>query len=140
MLGTIFERFVEQSPVSVMVRGLMERVFAPSTMNELLEATAEVQYTRELLFSSVVELMSLAVCTIHPSVHAAYRAFIETNVCKLECGLCQTQRAGAWGEPSVGAADRASDGRNRQALGWTSSSLGCRISSQDLGWFVVSRN
>jgi hypothetical protein len=74
MLGTIFERFVEQSPVSVMVRGLMERVFAPSTMNELFEATTEVQYTRELLFSSVVELMSLVVCAIHPSVHAAYRA------------------------------------------------------------------
>ena len=31
MLGAIFERFVKQSPVSVMVRGLMERVFAPET-------------------------------------------------------------------------------------------------------------
>ncbi|MBD2246115.1 hypothetical protein [Nostoc sp. FACHB-888] len=26
MLGTIFERFVEESPLSVMMRGLMERV------------------------------------------------------------------------------------------------------------------
>lgn len=74
MLGAIFERFVEQSPVSVMVRGLMERVFAPSRMEELFEATAKVQYTRELLFSSIVELMSLVVCAIHPSVHAAYQA------------------------------------------------------------------
>lgn len=74
MLGAIFERFVEHSPVSVMARGLMERVFARSRMDELFEATAEVQYTRELLFSSVVELMSLVVCAIHPSVHAAYRA------------------------------------------------------------------
>lgn len=73
MLGGIFERFVEYSPVSVMVRGLMERVFAPSKMDELFEATAEEQYTRELMFSSLVELMSLVVCAIHPSVHAAYR-------------------------------------------------------------------
>lgn len=28
MLGSIFERFIEHSPVSVMVRGLMERIFA----------------------------------------------------------------------------------------------------------------
>lgn len=74
MLGAIFERFIEQSPVSVMVRGLMERVFAPEAMNALFEATAQVQYTRELLFSHVVDLMSLVVCAIHPSVHAAYRA------------------------------------------------------------------
>ena len=77
MLGAIFERFVEHSPVSVMARGLMERVFARSSMDDLFEATAEVQYTRELLFSSVVELMSLVVCAIHPSVHAAYRAKVK---------------------------------------------------------------
>jgi len=29
MLSSIFEQFVEESPVSVMARGLMERVFAP---------------------------------------------------------------------------------------------------------------
>lgn len=31
MLGAIFERFIEQSPVSVMVRGLMERVWGHRT-------------------------------------------------------------------------------------------------------------
>lgn len=74
MLGAIFERFVQQSPVSVMVRGLMERIFAPETLDELFEATAQEQYTRELLFSSVVNLMSLVVCAFYPSVNAAYRA------------------------------------------------------------------
>ena len=52
MLEAIFERFVEQSPVSVMARGLMERVFTPIRMDELFESTAKEQYTRELLFSS----------------------------------------------------------------------------------------
>lgn len=73
MLGAIFEQFVEQSPVSVMVRGLMERVFAPERIDRIFENNAKVQYTRELLFSSLVELMSLVVCGIYLSVNAAYR-------------------------------------------------------------------
>jgi hypothetical protein len=74
MLDAIFERFVEESPMSVMVRGLMERVFAPEQINRIFEDNAKIQYTRELMFSSLVELMSLVVCGIHPSVNAAYRA------------------------------------------------------------------
>jgi hypothetical protein len=35
---------------------------------------AKVQYERELLFSSVVNLLSLVVCGVHPSVNAAYKA------------------------------------------------------------------
>ncbi len=74
MLPTIFERFVQQSPLSVMLRGLMERTFAPEGLNELFRSPARSQSTRELLFSSLVDLMSLVVCNIYPSVHAAYRA------------------------------------------------------------------
>lgn len=74
MLGAVFERFVQQSPISVMMRGLMERIFAPAALDALFEATAQEQYTRELLFSSVVKLMSLVVCAFYPSVNAAYRA------------------------------------------------------------------
>lgn len=66
MLGAVFERFVQQSPVSVMMRGLMERIFEPEALDELFEATAQEQYTRELLFSSVVNLMSLVVCASIP--------------------------------------------------------------------------
>lgn len=74
MLGAIFERFVEESPISVMVRGLMERSLAPEKINQIFEANAQTQYTRELLFSRLVDLMSLVVCGIYPSVNAAYRA------------------------------------------------------------------
>jgi hypothetical protein len=73
MLGPLFERFVEKSPVSVMMRGLMERVFAPESMNELFETTARVQYTKELLFSDLVELMVPVVCGLQPSVRASYQ-------------------------------------------------------------------
>jgi hypothetical protein len=73
MLGCLFERFVEKSPVSVMMRGLMERVFSPESLNELFETTARVQYTKELLFSDLVELMVPVVCGLQPSVRASYQ-------------------------------------------------------------------
>jgi hypothetical protein len=73
MLDTIFDRFVEHSPLSIMVRGLMERVFNNEQLDKIFEKNARSQYTRELLFSSVVNLMSLVVCGIYPSVNAAYR-------------------------------------------------------------------
>jgi len=74
MINALFEQFVEASAPSVMMRALMERIFAPDKLDTLFEQTAERQYTRELLFSSVVGLMSLAVSGIHPSVSAAYKA------------------------------------------------------------------
>lgn len=57
-----------------MIRALMERIFCAEKLDELFESNAEKQYTRELLFSSVVGLMSLVVSGIHPSVNAAYKA------------------------------------------------------------------
>jgi hypothetical protein len=73
MLGSLFERFVEKSPVSVMMRGLMERVFTPESLNAVFETTARVQYTKELLFSDLVELMVPVVCGLQPSVRASYQ-------------------------------------------------------------------
>jgi hypothetical protein len=74
MISEMFEQFVEASPVTVMMRAIMERIFSAEKLDALFEQTAEKQYTRELLFSTVVGLMSLVVCGIHPSVSAAYKA------------------------------------------------------------------
>jgi hypothetical protein len=73
MLGKAFERFIKKAPVAVMVQGVLERVLNPEALNALYERAAVRQYTRELLFSSVVGLMNLVVCRIHPSIHAAYQ-------------------------------------------------------------------
>lgn len=51
LLGQVFERFVKESPVSVMVRGLLEKALCPQILDELFERSAKNQYTRELLFS-----------------------------------------------------------------------------------------
>ena len=74
MINAIFSQFVEATPVTVMVRGIIERIFDPSALEELFKTHAVNQYTRELLFSNVVSLMSLVVSGVHPSVSAAYKA------------------------------------------------------------------
>lgn len=99
MLSSIFEKFVRESPVSVMARGLMERVFAPERMDKLFETHAKVQYQQDLLFSSLVDLMSLVVCGIQKSVHAAYKAracdlivsttALYNKLCGVELGVSQ---------------------------------------------------
>ena len=74
MLGKVFERFVDHSPISVMVRGTLERVLGADPLDLWYERTARKQYTRDLLFSTIYDLMSQVVFRIQPSVHAAYRA------------------------------------------------------------------
>jgi len=73
LLGKHFEAFVEGSPVSVMVRGVLERGFDPKRLDAMFEKTAQSGYTRELLFSTTVRLMSEVVLGVSPSVHAAYQ-------------------------------------------------------------------
>jgi len=74
MMNPIFERFVEKSPVSVIARGMMERALNPEQLDQWFENTAEAQYTKELLFSSVFDIMSQVVSGSRPSVNAAYQA------------------------------------------------------------------
>ncbi len=76
-LSPIFERFVEKSPVTIMVRGMMEVVLAPEKLDELFEQTAQTGYTRELLFSTLVSMMSLVVCSVRQSIGAVYKAMSE---------------------------------------------------------------
>ena len=68
----ILERFIEQSPIPVMVRSLIERTLNADRINACFESVGEnPQYTRELLFSSVFELMSLVVLRAFPAIHSA---------------------------------------------------------------------
>jgi hypothetical protein len=73
MFSKILQRFMERSPVPVMMQIVLERVLSPTKLNTLFERTAVEQYTRELLFSTVFELMNLVVFKTFPSVNAAYQ-------------------------------------------------------------------
>jgi IS4 transposase len=74
LLDTIFAPFVQQRPICVMARAVLERLLDAQRLNELFARNAQQQYTRDLLFSSLVQLMSEVVLGIHPTVHAAYQA------------------------------------------------------------------
>jgi hypothetical protein len=77
-LTQAFERFAEKSPVTVMTRALMENALAPDVLDGIFAQHADRQYERTLLFSSVVDLMSLVVCKVQPAMSAAYRAIKHT--------------------------------------------------------------
>jgi hypothetical protein len=69
----VFDPFIDGSPVSVMFRGTLEAAFSSERLNQIFADVAERQYCGELAFSTCVELLSLVVTRIQPSVHAAYR-------------------------------------------------------------------
>ena len=71
MLSSVFDPFVEKSPISVMARGMMERALNPDQLNQWFDSTANSQYTKDLLFSSLFDIMSKVVLGSHRSVHAA---------------------------------------------------------------------
>ena len=77
LLERLFQPFVEQRPVCVMARGVLERVLDPQRIDRLFADTAQRQYTRNLLFSSLVDLLSHVVLGWQPSVHAASQHFAD---------------------------------------------------------------
>src|SRR3954452_25439779 len=78
VLDDIFERFAEQSPVTVMARAALEHALAPRAVDAIFEAVAQRQYSRTLLFSTVVGLMGSVVSNIRPAIHAAFQANAES--------------------------------------------------------------
>ena len=85
VLETVFERFVSESPASVMIRALLENVLQPGPLDELFERTATVQYTDRLLFSTVVDVMGLVVTGFFKSPHAVHRRHPELFPVTLKC-------------------------------------------------------
>jgi IS4 transposase len=85
LLAPIFERFVSASPLTVMARALLEHALQPGPIDEMFERTAAVQYTDKLLFSTVVDTMSLVVCGFYGSPRAAYLSRPELFPVTLKC-------------------------------------------------------
>jgi IS4 transposase len=99
MLSDIFKPFIEGSPLSVMMRGLVERLLNPEQMDQWFEQFAQEQYTRELLFSTVVSLMLEVVCGSRKAVNAAYQAMAEAIPVSLQAVYDKLQGI----EPAVAA-------------------------------------
>jgi len=80
MFGEILQKFADKSPISVMVHGLLMRLLNAEAMDGWFESVSETQYTRKILFSSLVALMMQVVCRVRSNVHVAYlNSNIETS-------------------------------------------------------------
>jgi hypothetical protein len=77
LMAQIFEKFVQKSPVALMTRAALEFALEPAALDALFNQRAERQYTRKLLFSTMVDLAALVVCGVHPSVNAAHKKLRE---------------------------------------------------------------
>src|SRR5215218_8524485 len=81
----LFERFASGTPLSVMTRAVLENALQPDPLDELFERLAVKQYTRELLFSTVVETMALVACRIYKSPRAVYTEHPDRFPVTLKC-------------------------------------------------------
>jgi IS4 transposase len=73
ILTKAFETFVDGSPVCVMIRGAIEYALSAKFVDQVFDEVAKRQYTHELLFSQIVDVMGDVVCQVFPSVNAAYK-------------------------------------------------------------------
>lgn len=112
MLSGIFKPFIEASPLSVMMRGLVERLLNPEQIDRWFTQVAEEQYTRNLLFSTVVSMMLEGVCGSRKSVGAAYQALEEALPVSIQAVYNKLQGV----EPAVAAALVRYTAREGQAI------------------------
>lgn len=55
MFDSIFEKFAAKSPMTVMARGMIERVFIPEQLDSWFNRIAREQYTKDLSYISLFE-------------------------------------------------------------------------------------
>jgi len=69
----MLELFRQKMPLSCLLYGLLERGFSAERLDRIFLENAKAQYTRELLFSTLCDLMLSVVLKVHPSVNAAFQ-------------------------------------------------------------------
>ena len=67
----VFSAFAQGDYIPLMAQAAMENALSPRLLDRLFAETAQRQFTRDLLFSSVVGLMSVVVGRVRPSLNAA---------------------------------------------------------------------
>ena len=82
-----------------MARSVLERLLEPDHLDALFERSAQKQYTKELFFSTLVELMSETVLNWQPSINAAYQSradeipvsitAVYDKLARMELSLCE---------------------------------------------------
>jgi len=74
LLEAVVGRFMDQSPMTVAVRGTLEYALDANALDALFDDVTGQRKDRQLLFSTCVDLMTTVVCRVKPSINAAYEA------------------------------------------------------------------
>lgn len=72
-MKALLEQFIEKAPVAVMVRSTLEYVFSSESIDKIFAESAIRQHPGELLFSSVVDLLTMVVWRQRASIGEGYR-------------------------------------------------------------------
>jgi hypothetical protein len=78
LFRAVFERFVTKKPMAVRARAVFENALAPSDLEALFRTEANVGDERKLLFSSMVDVMTVVVTRVPPSRKAAFEEVHDT--------------------------------------------------------------
>ena len=73
LMAEIVERYAQKAPIGLMTRAALEFALEPAAIDASFADRADRQYERKLLFSTMIDLMALVVCGMHPSVYAAHK-------------------------------------------------------------------
>lgn len=76
----VLQRFVEHCPVAVMARVTLGQAITAAWIDDVFDRHRQRQYTRDLLFSTVVDLMALVALGLRPSLHAAAKSSKDLKV------------------------------------------------------------
>src|SRR3954469_24986052 len=71
---SVLEQFERHAPASLMARVALEHALPSEWIEMVFEEHRQRQYSRELLFSTVIELVTLVSLGLRPSLHAAARS------------------------------------------------------------------
>jgi hypothetical protein len=69
----LFDRFAQKTPITVMLRATLENAFTARALDDIFANAAQRQREGELLFSTVVSLLTLVVWRQKNSVSEAYK-------------------------------------------------------------------
>jgi hypothetical protein len=72
VFSDLMQRFIDQRPIAVMVRAVLEKQLADSFFDTTFAEVAQEQYTRELAFSTCAKLLTQVTLGRAASVHAAF--------------------------------------------------------------------
>jgi IS4 transposase len=85
LFDPLFERFASGTPLTVMTRALLENTLQAQPLDDLFDRLAQKQYTRDLLFSTVVATMTLVACRLYKSPRAVYTEHKDDFGVSLKC-------------------------------------------------------